>query len=431
MHTYKLLLLILLIFYAPSARAEIKDALQLTSSDAAALALRQNESLMAARAAIDKAGAYAKYAGRLENPELRLDYASDKAFNDEGEQVYSIGFEQRFPVTNRLQLLKNVSSLEVQLAEAELRNQQRLLIRDAESAVDTISSLDDRLSLLNEVIDLQEDFAAFLEKRIESGEASTLDLNQVRVTLFSVKQEIQSLSKERHTAMSELRILLGLKHNEKVEIVPESTDDDLPFITYLDADALKSHPEYQFKTLLAEVAKGQTAVAKAERWADIAVEIFFEEERAVDEPVGLERDRFFGIGVSIPLPLHNKNRGEIEASRHREREIYHEIRALHLRLQNEAETLRLNAESTHQQLTHYKANAVSLVEQNLEEITQAYAAGQVNLGEVFRVQEQRLEIKTAQVELRHQLKQILIDWRAATARNLTNLPTKDVSNENN
>ena len=432
MHTYKLLLITSFILYATLARAETKNALQITSSDAVALALRQNEPLMAARAAIDKAAAYARYAGRLDNPELKLDYASDKAFNDEGEQAYSIGFEQRFPVTKRLQLLKDVSALEVQLAEAELRNQQRLLIRDVESAVDSVSSLDDRLSLLNEVIDLQEDFAAFLEKRIESGEASTLDLNQVRVTLFSVKQEIQSLNKERHTAMGELRILLGLKQNETVDIVPESTEQNgLPSMANLDAEVLKSHPEYQFKTLLAEVAKSQTAVAKAERWADIAVEIFFEEERAVDEPVGVERDRFFGIGVSIPLPLHNKNRGEIEASRHREREIYHEIRALRLRLQNEAETLRLNAEATHRQLTQYKANAVSLVEQNLEEITQAYAAGQVDLGEVFRVQEQRLEIKTAQVELRHQFKQILIDWRAATARNLTNLSTKGVSNETN
>ena len=49
------------------------------------------------------------------------------------------------------------------------------------------------------------------------------------------------------------------------------------------------------------------------------MEVFFEEERGVDEPSGLGRDRFFGIGVSIPLPLHDKNRGEIEASRYRER----------------------------------------------------------------------------------------------------------------
>ena len=69
-------------------------------------------------------------------------------FNDEGEQSYSIGFEQRFPITNRLKLLKSVSAIEVKLAEAELRDQERLLIRDVESAVELISSLNQRLSLL-------------------------------------------------------------------------------------------------------------------------------------------------------------------------------------------------------------------------------------------------------------------------------------------
>ena len=41
---------------------------KLTSRDAVALALQKNQSLQAARAAIDKAGALSQYAGRLDNP---------------------------------------------------------------------------------------------------------------------------------------------------------------------------------------------------------------------------------------------------------------------------------------------------------------------------------------------------------------------------
>ena len=69
------------------------------------------------------------------------------------------------------------------------------------------------------------------------------------------------------------------------------------------------------------------------------------------------------------------------------------------------------------------------MEQNLEDINNAYAAGQVDLGEVFRVQEQHLNIQTAQLELWHELKQILIEWRAATALNLPTLANGDLSNE--
>lgn len=430
MHTYKYLLTTLFIFYGSLAQAASESSLKLTSQDAVELALQKNQSLMAARSAIEKAGAYSQYAGRLDNPELKLGYASDRTFNDEGERSYSIGFEQRFPVTNRLKLLKRVSSIEVKLAEAEVRDQERLLIRDVESAVELISSLNLRLSLLDGMIDLQGSFAAFLEKRIENGEASTLDLNQVRVSLFSVKQEIQNLTKQRDGALGSLRSLLGLEPNTELEILAQQTRLlNLPKMAELDGEFLQSHPEYQLKALLAEIARGQTVLAKANRWADIAVEVFFEEERAVDDPNGLGRDRFFGIGVSIPLPMHDQNRGEIEANRFRERQIHHELNAISLRLKNEAATLQSNAEATYRQATKYKESAVSLVEQNLEDINNAYAAGQVDLGEVFRVQEQHLNIQTAQLELWHELKQILIEWRAATARNFPTLDNGDLFHE--
>ena len=430
MHTYKYLLTTLFIFYASLAHAAPESSLKLSSQDAVALALQKNQSLMAARSAIEKAGAYSRYAGRLDNPELKLGYASDRTFNDEGERSYSIGFEQRFPVTNRLKLLKNVSAIEVKLADSELRDQERLLIRDVESAVELISSLNQRLSLLDGMIRLQEGFSVFLEKRIENGEASTLDLNQVRVSLFAVKQEIQNLTKQRDSALGILRSQLGIEPDTELKILAEQTRSiNLPEMAALDGEVLQSHPEYQLKALLAEIARGQTSLAKANRWADIAVEVFFEEERAVDEPSGIERDRFFGIGVSIPIPLHDQNRGEIEASRFREQQVRYELNAVSLRLKNEAETLRRNAEATYRQATKYKESAVSLVEQNLEDINNAYAAGQVDLGEVFRVQEQHLNIQTAQLELWHELKQILIEWRAATALNLPTLANGDLSHE--
>jgi len=409
MLTYKYLLTTLFIFYASLAHATPESSLRLTSRDAVTLALQKNQSLQAARTAIEQAGAYSQYAGRLDNPELKLGYASDRGFNDEGEQSYSIGFEQRFPITNRLKLLKSVSAIEVKLAEAEVRDQERLLIR---------------------MITLQEGFAALLEKRIENGEASTLDLNQVRVSLFSVKQEIQSLTKQRDGGLGSLRSLLGLEPGTGLEILTEQTRPlRLPEMPALEGELLQSHPEYQLKASLAEIARNQSALAKANRWADIAVEVFFEEERSVDDPSGLGRDRFFGIGVSIPLPLHDQNRGEIEASRYRERQIGYELNAVTLRLKNEAETLQRNAEATYRQAAKYKENAVSLVEQNLKDIKNAYASGLVDLGEVFRVQEQHLNIQTAQLELWHELNQILIEWRAATASDLPNLSNKDLSNE--
>jgi len=430
MHIFKYLLTTLLIFYASLAYASAEEALRLNRADAVDLALRQNHSLLAARTAIEEAGAYARYAGRLENPELRLGYSTDRAFNNEGEQTYSIGFEQRFPITNRLRLLKDVSAIEVRLAEAELLNEERLLIEDVESAFALVSSLNQRLELLDGMIRLQQDSMDFLERRVAGGEASTLDINQAQVSLFSVQQDIQNLTKERDRALASLRSLLGIEPAVALEILSSpSAAIRLPEMPALHGEVLHSHPEYALKSLLAEIARGETALANANQWADVGIEIFFEEERGFDAPEGLGQDRFFGIGLSIPLPLHDRNRGEIEASRARERQIRFEMSAVALRLQNEAEALRQNAQSTFQQAYEYKEQALSLVEQNLDDINDAYAAGLVDLGEVFRVQEQHLSIQTAQLELWHEFQQILIEWRAATARNLPSFSEGDLSDE--
>ena len=111
---------------------------KLTSRDAVALALQKNQSLQAARAAIDTSRcSIPNTRGGSTTLNSNWDMPPTARFNDEGEQSYTIGFEQRFPITNRLKLLKNVSAIEVKLAEAELRNQERLLIRDVESATRT------------------------------------------------------------------------------------------------------------------------------------------------------------------------------------------------------------------------------------------------------------------------------------------------------
>ena len=68
MHIYKYLLTTLLIFPASLALTAPDSSLKITSRDAVALALQKNQSLQAARATIDKAGALSQYAGRLDNP---------------------------------------------------------------------------------------------------------------------------------------------------------------------------------------------------------------------------------------------------------------------------------------------------------------------------------------------------------------------------
>ena len=142
--------------------------LSLSKEQAVARALQQNPALNAARTTIDRALGNRQQAGRWANPELSIDYATDQTFNDEGEYGYSVGFEQRFPVTNRLRLQKSIAQDEIELAVAEVANQVRLLTLEVETSVAVATALEAQIELRDERLQLNRKFAAFMESRVQS-----------------------------------------------------------------------------------------------------------------------------------------------------------------------------------------------------------------------------------------------------------------------
>ena len=55
------------------------------------------------------------------------------------------------------------------------------------------------------------------------------------------------------------------------------------------------------------------------------------------------------------------------------------------------------------------------MERNLAEMNTAYGAGQIDLVELFRSQEQGLRVQSAQLAKLHDFEQAMIRWKAATA----------------
>ena len=185
----------------------------------------------------------------------------------------------------------------------------------------------------------------------------------------------------------------------------------LPLVT---ENTLENHPEYQLKKLLFEIADERTSLALANRWDDLAVGLFFENERILDLPVGRRTDNFFGVSFSIPLPFNNKNSGNLEESLAYRKQVELELEALSLAKRITAKTLKQKVSSLYQQVYEYDTGVTTLVEQNLRDMNIAYESGLINLTDLFRSQEQRLRIEFFQLSMLHDYEQALVDWKAAT-----------------
>ena len=72
--------------------------------------------------------------------------------------------------------------------------------------------------------------------------------------------------------------------------------------------------------------------------------------------------------------------------------------------------------SLYQQAREYDQHLTQLVAKNLAEMKSAYGAGQINLVELFRSQEQGLRVQSAQLTKLHDFEQAIIRWKAATAQ---------------
>ena len=391
--------------------------LSLSKEQAVARALQQNPALNAARTTIDRALGNRQQAGRWANPELSIDYATDQTFNDEGEYGYSVGFEQRFPVTNRLRLQKSIAQDEIELAVAEVANQVRLLTLEVETSVAAATALEAQIELRDERLQLNRKFAAFMESRVQAGEVSSVETNQVQIELYAVEQEKQELSNTLLLELAKLKQLIGANVDAELSLTHQfELPATQPQLASLTQESLMQHPEYRMKALLSGISDKRVSVVKAERWADIAVRVFFDEERSVDDPGGLGTDRFFGVGVSIPLPLLDRKQGAILASRAEQRQFKYELDRVGLEVRSEAHTQATLAVSLYQQARDYDQHFTQLVEKNLAEMKSAYGAGQINLVELFRSQQQGLRVQSAQLTKLHDFEQAIIRWKAATAQ---------------
>ncbi|WP_309398474.1 TolC family protein [Cerasicoccus maritimus] len=419
---------------AAQLHAQEPPPLTVDRDSAVQRALYGNRGLLAARYSIQRASARTIDAGAWSNPSLNLSGASDFAFSNEGEYTWSVGLEQRFPVTDRLRRLRNIASLEVQLAELEIRDAERLLAYEVEQIFDRVAFIDTELTLYQEQIDLNQKFAAFLQKKIDRAEASTLDRGQIKVSMAALKQKVFQLERQRFGQLVHLRELLGLELDQGIEIQPDAADAQPHTLPEFRQAQLDGHPAYQLRQQLADIANEHTALAQAERWQDIAVEVFYENglaNNAIQDPltnnvyVGAEREQFIGIGLSIPLPLHSQNRGEVISRRARERQLQAEAGALGFRLQNEAAEMREEYAEVDEQIADYDTAVMNQATDNLRQLEDAYAIGQIDLTTVFRAQERLLELRLDRALLETERQDLLTQWRYITASNVTAMAVEE------
>ncbi len=351
----------------------------------------QNPDLAAARLRIQEALGRANHAGRLANPELETGVEHNPNFR---EGKFEIGFIQRFPITGRLRLEKEISLTELQASEAEVREVERQLTGQAREAVVKILASRQRRELIREQSRMSREFSESLADTAAKGEGSLLDAGQARLETASLALEIRQLEAEEISQTGALKPLLGMRPGETLSVGGTLPEPSIP----AHGTDLSHRPDLQAARLAALAAAQGVTLEQARRYDDVEGGIFAGAERAEDAPDGFDNEAIIGLRLKIPLPLWNKNEGAIQEAEAKKIRKEKEAVALGRGIRLEAEAARAEMQEWAKMIAEINDTLLPLADEQTKLAEDAYRNAQGEIQSVLRSREKRLQLAAARLD---------------------------------
>ncbi|MCB1095992.1 MAG: TolC family protein [Verrucomicrobiae bacterium] len=374
-------------------------------------ALAANLDLRSAYHEIEMARGRLIQAGRWPNPELEIDAATDRAFNNSGEHRLGVAFTQAFPVTGRLRLAKEVSRVDVAQALAEIRDRERLLIAETQHAYVSVVAAGEQLSTIREARSLNESLVVVSTRRFENAEVSKEEINLAKLQVQASKKEEQLAVATYEAELTKLKLVLGM--NAELPLAVQKRLAALSGVI-VSSERVSFRPDLRRLELAINRGGSERELAKAERWEDIKVGIGVDSERRLDEPAGLETDRAVGIRLSIPLPLFNRNEGRIAEAEAGMRKAADEYAAKSLTIASEIHLASKWRDRYTEILAEFEKETLPLIGDTAKLLQDAYAQGTADISDAIRAQEQGLELRRSYLEALMNRLGAEIDLQSAT-----------------
>lgn len=266
-----------------------------TPGDVEARVRAQNPELAAARHLIDEAFGRLRQAGRLTNPDVEFEVEED-FYLREGQ--IDVGFSQRFPVTARLRLEKNVRLTEWKAAQAEVREIERQLVAKAREQMVRLLAARQRSELLRQQQEAYAKQSEIIGAAAQRGEIAPSEAGLVRMEAAGIALKLGQLEASEAGMISELKCLLGMRPEEQVQV---SGKLPAPVLAAAAVNPSK-RSDYEVARLGAEAAGEQVSLEQALRYDDVEAGMFLSRMTREDAPEGYQTDVMVGVKLSIPLP---------------------------------------------------------------------------------------------------------------------------------
>jgi outer membrane protein TolC len=302
---------------APAAQGPAPGTL--SESDAVTLALKANPDLRAARKQKGIAEGEVQTAGQLNNPTVDFDFIHLTDYGTKNAWAVGLGWEPPQPGVYGAQKAAaraGAAAVDADIAEAEW--QLSITVRAAHA---TLVSLGEKRVLIEKALENRKQIATLVEKRVNGGASTRIDLSLAQLAVSDVERERDDLAAQEIQAATALGLLMGTPPPAGATgALPDDASPPAPLEPLVDA-AVSSRPALAAseKRFLQREETVRAEHARAWPWFRFTAVPRYRTDASDVHP------NDFAGGIRITLPILNQNGGAIktaEATRDQERELF-------------------------------------------------------------------------------------------------------------
>lgn len=367
---------------------------------------RAQAELVAAESEATQARAPLRYnpVATIEPARRRINEAGSSERKFEG----GAGIAQTFEIAGQQDARRAAAHDNLSAVQATIDETLRQLRAGVESRFVRVLSLQQRVETEQRLVNLIEDAAAAVRKRVDAGEDSRLDGNLARVEAERARNQLSQVKEQLIVARAELAAALQLPPQNLPEA--SGTLEREPRTYTLDEliAAVENRPILRALQFGETAARSRLHLERALRYPDLTLGLSHAKEAGFGG-----NDRITSLNLSLPLPIFYRNAAGIGrasaelAQAQIERQTGNrDARAQVIALWQQLETLRTR-------LARLNESVVSRLEENRRLSTLAYREGEIGVIQLLLVQRQNVDIQRDLLDARTDLRQTQIALEAA------------------
>ena len=253
----------------------------------------------------------------FENPEISIQHninnpVTGRYFEFGYDGQTDIQLSQRIYIGGQRAEKVRMKKANVQRTKAELKNTERLLLRDIFSMITESFYIQQKITILNEEVDMIDRILQLYETQLQKGNVSNVEVIRIKSQKIQLQKEINELELADLSTQNQLRLILGIEQETDIS-VDVNENEIFSKIESLTTDKIMADIENRSDLQIArqniEMAKYNVKLQRA----NVLPELKIEGEWDKNGNIG---HNYFGAGVSLTLPIFNHNQGNVNAAHH-------------------------------------------------------------------------------------------------------------------